>query len=79
MEEEEDRDLGDRENLGEGTVDDGCPRRVVVDGGRENLGDTRDLLRDYRIQRTVISSYHPQTASLIERGHAPVVNALAMY
>jgi RNase H-like domain found in reverse transcriptase/Integrase zinc binding domain/Reverse transcriptase (RNA-dependent DNA polymerase) len=57
----------------------GCPRRVVVDGGRENLGDTRDLLRDYRIQRTVISPYHPQTAGLIERGHAPVVNALAKY
>lgn len=28
----------------------GCPRRIVVDGGSENLGDTRDLLRDYRIQ-----------------------------
>src|SRR5271170_7842804 len=40
---------------------------------------TRDLLENYRIQNTVISAYHPQTAGLVERGHAPIVNSLAKY
>ena len=57
----------------------GCPRRIVLDGGKENLDLTRDLLEHYRIQNTVISAYHPQTAGLIERGHSPIVNSLAKY
>ena len=40
---------------------------------------TKDLLEDYRIQNTVISAYHPQTAGLVERGHGPIVNSLAKY
>ena len=57
----------------------GCPRRIVLDGGRENMDMTGDLLEDYRIQNTVISAYHPQTAGLVERGHGPIVNSLAKY
>jgi hypothetical protein len=57
----------------------GCPQRIVLDGGRENMSMTRDLLADYRIQNTIISAYHPQTAGLVERGHGPVVNALSKY
>jgi len=57
----------------------GCPRRIVLDGGRENMSLTKDLLENYRIQNTVISAYHPQTAGLVERGHAPLVNSLAKY
>ena len=57
----------------------GCPRRIVLDGGRENLGSTKQLLKDYRIQNTVISAYHPQTAGLVERGHGPILNSLAKY
>src|SRR5216117_3599999 len=57
----------------------GCPRRIVLDGGRENIDMTRDLLEDYRIQNTVISGYHPQTAGLVERGHGPILNSLAKY
>src|SRR5204862_5117996 len=40
---------------------------------------TKDLLEDYRIQNTVISAYHPQTAGLVERGHGPIVTSLAKY
>ena len=40
---------------------------------------TRDLLEDYRIQNTVISAYHPQTAGLVEHGHGPIVNSLMKY
>ena len=45
----------------------GCPQRIVLDGGRENMGSTRDLLEDYQIQNTIISSYHSQTAGVVER------------
>ena len=27
----------------------GCPRRIVLDRGRENMDMTKDLLEDYRI------------------------------
>jgi RNase H-like domain found in reverse transcriptase/Integrase zinc binding domain len=57
----------------------GCPRQIVLDGGRENMGATEDLLEDYRIQNTIISAYHPQTAGLVERGHGPIINSLAKY
>jgi len=37
----------------------GCPLRFVLDGGSENMDLTKDLLEHYRIQRTVVSAYHP--------------------
>ena len=43
------------------------------------MGKTKELLLDYRIQNTVISAYHPQTAGLVERGHDAVINSLAKY
>ena len=55
----------------------GCPRRMVMDGGSENLDLTKALLEDYKIKRMVISPYHPQANGLVERGHAPIVNSLA--
>ena len=47
----------------------GCPMRIVMDGGSENLDLTKALLERYRIKRTVISVYHPQSNSLVERSH----------
>jgi hypothetical protein len=32
----------------------GCPRRLVLDGGSENMDLTRDLLEHYRIRRTIV-------------------------
>ena len=55
----------------------GCPLRIVLDGGSENLDLTRDLLERYKIRRTAISAYHPQSNGLVERGHGPIVNSLA--
>ena len=57
----------------------GCPRRIVLDGGKENMDLTKSLLENCRIQNTIISVYHPQKAGLVECGHAPVVNSLAKY
>jgi len=57
----------------------GCPRRIVLDGGTENLNLTKDLLENYKIQRTVVSAYHPQANGLVERGHDAIVNSLAKY
>jgi hypothetical protein len=57
----------------------GLPQRIVMDGGSENLGLTKTLLERYRIKNVHISAYHPQSNGLVERGHGPVVNALAKY
>ena len=57
----------------------GCPQRIVLDGGSENLNLTKDLLEHYKITRTVISAYHPQANGLVERGHDAIVNSLAKY
>jgi len=55
------------------------PQRIVLDGGSENLSLTKILLEHYRIKNIHISAYHPQSNGLVERGHGPVVNALAKY
>jgi len=57
----------------------GCPRRIVMDGGGENMSLTKDLLEHYRIRRTVVSAYHPQANGLVERGHDSIVNSLSKY
>ena len=57
----------------------GCPLRIVTDGGMENFSLTTQLLERYKLQRTVTSPYHPQSNGLVERGHAPIVSALAKY
>ena len=57
----------------------GCPRRIVLDRGSENLNLTKDLLEHYKIKRTIVSAYHPQANGLVERGHDPIVNSLAKY
>ena len=57
----------------------GCPRRIILDGGRENLDLTKDLLQHYRIKGTTISAFHPQANGLVERGHGPIVNSIAKY
>jgi hypothetical protein len=57
----------------------GCPRRIVLDGGMENLDLTKALLEHYKIQNTVISGYHPQANGLVEWGHVPIVHSLAKY
>jgi hypothetical protein len=55
----------------------GCFGRLVVDGGPENKGFVEEFTRRYRIQRVQISAYHPQANGMIERGHKPIIEALA--
>ena len=57
----------------------GCPQRVVLDWGSENLNMTKDLLEHYRIKRTVVSAFHPQVNGLVERDHDSIVNSLSKY
>ena len=57
----------------------GCPGRIVVDGGSENKNVAEALLANYRVKRTVVSAYHPQSNGLVERGHDPIVNSLSKY
>ena len=46
----------------------GCPHRIILDRESENLNLTKDLLEHYRIQRTIVSAYHPQANDLVECG-----------
>jgi transposase InsO family protein len=57
----------------------GCPERIVVDGGPENKKVAQALLEHYKIGRTLVSPYHPQANGLVERGHAPIVDAISKY
>ena len=51
--------------------------KLVVDGGPENKKLVADLAFDYRIKRCQVSAYHPQANGMVERGHKPIVDALA--
>jgi hypothetical protein len=57
----------------------GIPKRIVLDGGTENLGFTQDLMEQYGIHGVNIAPYHPQSNGLVERGHQTIINALAKY
>jgi len=57
----------------------GCPLRIVMDRGSENIDITSVLLETYNVRQIYTSAYHPQTNGLVERGHGPVINALSKY
>ena len=50
---------------------------LVNDGGPENKQWTEILMEVYGIKNVRISAYHPQANGMVERGHAPIVNALS--
>jgi len=54
----------------------GLPIKMSADGGSENEGLVLDLPNQWGINRVISSAYHPQGQGLIERGYAPLVNAL---
>lgn len=55
----------------------GCFRKLVIDGGLENKDIIAELSIKYRIERVVVSAYHPQANEMIERNYKPIVNALS--
>ena len=55
----------------------GCFGKLVVDDGSENKDAVQELALRYGIKRVVVSAYHPQANRMIERGHKPIVDALA--
>ncbi len=50
---------------------------MVVDGGPENKKHVAVFTRKYGIERVQVSAYHPQANGMVERGHNPIVEALA--
>jgi hypothetical protein len=55
------------------------PKRIMMDGGSENKGVVEVLLKRHRIDRVIVSPYHPQVNGLIERGYVSIINSLAKY
>jgi hypothetical protein len=51
--------------------------QLSIDGSGENANITTTLAELYNIKRVIASVYHPQGQGLIERGHKPIVDALA--
>ena len=54
-----------------------CFRVMVMDGGPENKAAVEELANKYGLKRIITSAYHPEGNGLVERGHAPIVNALS--
>jgi hypothetical protein len=57
----------------------GCPERIVMDGGSENMDLTRDLIQHYGLKGVTVSPYHPEANGLVQRRHELMVNSLAKY
>lgn len=49
----------------------------MFDGGGENKGVARELMKRYNTRNVPIATYHLQSNGLIERGHQPIIDALA--
>ena len=52
-------------------------RSIVFDGGGENKGVVRELMKRHNTRNVPIAAYHPQSNGLIERGYQPIIDALA--
>ena len=55
----------------------GVPGMIIHDNGSENQKIAKELIDRYQINNINIASYHPQSNGLVERGHQPIVDALA--
>ena len=54
-----------------------CFGRLVIDGGPENKGYVTAFTKKNGIERVQVSAYHPAANGIVERGHKPIVDALA--
>ena len=55
----------------------GVPGRIVFDGGGENKGVAREFMKRHNTRNVPIAAYHLQSNRLIQRGHQPIIDALA--
>lgn len=55
----------------------GVMELLINDGGPENKAWTEVLMEAYGVRNVRVSGYHPQANGMIERGHRPIVDALA--
>ena len=55
----------------------GIFRKLIVDGGPENKKLVEALVKRYSIRHVVVSAYHPQANSMVERGYGLVIDALS--
>ena len=55
----------------------GVPGRIVFDGGGQNKAVARELMKRHNARNVPIAAYHSQLHGLIERGHQPIIDALA--
>lgn len=54
----------------------GLPLKVVVDGGRENMGEFAEYLRQINVRRVLLSAYNPRANGIVEQGHFNLVAAM---
>jgi hypothetical protein len=50
---------------------------LIVDGGREFMGEVTKILEKYKVKHVTVSAYHPEANGMVERGHRPITDALA--
>jgi len=51
--------------------------QLSIDSREENTNITTVLAELYNIKRVIASAYYPQSQGFIERGHKPIIDALA--
>ena len=50
---------------------------MIVDKRLENKKHVAKFVKQYSLKRVQVLAYHPQANRIIERGHKPIVEALA--
>ena len=55
----------------------GCVSQVIVDRGELNSDEAKDLFAKHGVWLTLTTAYNPEPNRKIERGHSPILKALA--
>ena len=58
----------------------GCPERILTDQGPEFVNEVNAIMcKEFSIERSLCSPYHPQTNGLTERCNQTLINILTRY
>ena len=55
----------------------GNVKKIVTDGGELSSALGKEMCERHGVQLVIASAYHPQSNSVVERGHAPIADAIA--